>query len=118
MAYPGNQQALKDIWWILCSPSGRKYLAELIGGAAADKTLNTPIIRRGRGAELGGKTSLASSVAWDDDHTIQTLSAVAASTAKDGATVEEIQAAVKAALAEGVVKVDISVATAPTETDQ
>ncbi|SEE19047.1 hypothetical protein SAMN04489740_1014 [Arthrobacter alpinus] len=110
--YPGNQQALKDVWWILCHEDGRKYLADLIGGTAADKTLNTTFDRKGSGAALGGKTSLAAEVAWKTDGTIQTLNAIAA---KDDASVKAISDTVKTALAEGVVKVDISVASAPAE---
>lgn len=107
MAYPGNQQALQDIWWILCAPDGRKFLQDLVGGHAANAVLNTPIKR---GGSMAGTTSLASMVAWNDDHVLQLLGAVAADAAKDGATAEEITAAVKTALAEGVVKVDITVA--------
>lgn len=47
-------------------------------------------------------------MAWNDDHTIQTLAAVAAAAAQSGASVEEIQAAVKDALKEGIVKVDVT----------
>lgn len=100
----------EDIYWILCTPEGREYLAELVGGRAADKTLNTPIQRGGAGAGIGdGRTSLAAFVAWDDDHTIQLLAATAADAAQGGASVEQIIAAVKLALAESVIKVDVSV---------
>lgn len=108
MALSDAQQA--DIYWILCTQDGREYLAELVGGRSADKTLNTPVIRGGAGAAIGdGKTSLGALVAWNDDHTIQLLSAAAASAAQSGASVEEIQAAVKQALADGVVKVEVTV---------
>lgn len=104
--YPGNQTALQDLHWILCSDGGRTYLRDLIGGHAASAVLNTKIKR---GGAMGGETSLASMTAWNDDHVLQLLGAIAADAAKDGATAEEIQAAVKTALAEGVVKVDITV---------
>ena len=108
MALTDAQQA--DIYWILCNPDGRSYLAELVGGRAADKTLNTPIKRGGAGAAIGdGKTSLAALVAWNDDHTIQLLAAAAAAAAQSGASVEEIKAAVKQAIAEGVVNVEVTV---------
>ena len=104
-----TEQQQKDIYWILCTNSGREYLAELVGGRAASKTLNTPIKSGGRGAELVAETSLASSVRWKDDHTLQLLDAIAAIANRDGATVAEIQAALKDTLAESVVKVEVSV---------
>lgn len=105
-----NQEKLNDIWWLLCAPDGREFLANLTGAAAARHTLNTPIQRGGAGAGIGdGKTSLGSMVAWNDDHTIQTLAAVAASTAASGGSVEDIKAAVVDALKENVVQVDVSV---------
>lgn len=107
MAFPGNQQALKDIWWILCAPDGRKFLQDLVGGHAANVVLNTPIKR---GGAMSGTTSVASMTAWNDDHVVQLLAATAATAAKGGASAEEIQSAVKAALVEGIVKVDITVA--------
>ena len=111
-----NQQKLDDIWWRLCTPEGLDVIAEPIGGRAADKTLNTQIQRQGDGAGIGdGKTTLGGLVAWNDSHVIGTIAAVAAGAAQSGATVEQIQAAVKDAIAEGVVKVDVSIAAAPKE---
>lgn len=101
-----NQEKLNDIWWILCAESGREYLAELVGGRAASKTLNTTIKR---GGSAPGETSLAGMVAWNDDHVIQTLSAVAATAASGGANVGQIKDAVTQALKEGVVNVKVSV---------
>lgn len=75
-------------------------------GKVASQVLNTEVPRQGG---QGGKTTLAGMVAWNDNHIIQILSAVAATAAAGGASVEEIQAAVKAALTEGVVQVDVKV---------
>jgi len=109
-----NQQKLDDIWWRLCTPEGLDVIAEPIGGKAAEKTLNTQIQRQGEGAAIGdGKTTLGGMVAWNDSHVITTISAVAASAAQSGASAEEIEAAVRKAMEEGVVKVDVSVATSP-----
>lgn len=58
----------------------------------------------------GRKTTLAMMVAWNDDHVIQVLAAVAAAAASDGATVDQIKDAVKASIAESIVKVDVTVA--------
>jgi hypothetical protein len=86
-----------------------KHVADVAAQVAA-ATLNTPIKRAGAGAGIGnGLTSLASSVAWSDDHTVQLLSAVAATAAADGATVEEIQAALRQVMADEVVKVRVQV---------
>lgn len=103
MALTDQQQ--KDVYWILCTKEGREYLAEHIGGRAASKTLNTSIKR---GGVATGTTTLGGMVAWNDDHVSRTLSAVAASAASDGASVEQIQKAVKEAMA-SVVKVEVSV---------
>ena len=81
--------------------------AEDIAQAAASRTLNTPVDRGG--AAKGGKTSLAALVAWNDDHVIQTLAAVAATSATSGASAEQIKDAVTQALKEGVVNVKVSV---------
>lgn len=74
MAYPGNQKALQAIYWILCEADGRDFLADLVGGRAATKTLNTTVKR---GGTMGGETSLLGLVGWNDDHIIQTLNAIA-----------------------------------------
>lgn len=102
--YPGNQKALEDMWWQLCAPDGRAAHDKRVG----DAVLNRPIASAG--AMKGRQTSLGLMVAWNDDHVIQTLAAVAASAASDGATVDEIKDAVKASIAESVVKVDVTVA--------
>lgn len=104
--YPGNQVALQDIHWLLCADDGRHFLAELIGGRAAFKTLNTQMAR---GGSQKGNTSLGSFLAWNDDHVVQTLAAVAASKAEGGASIADIEQAVKDALAESVVKVSVNV---------
>ena len=96
MALTDQQQ--EDIYWMLCKPDGRDYLAELVGGRAAHKTLNTAIKRQGSG--LGGETSLASFVAWNDSHVdaiVRSVSAVAPT-----ADLDSIKAAVREGLAEGV----------------
>lgn len=81
---------------------------ESIAARVASLTLNTPIASAG--AMKGRKTSLGLMAAWNDDHVIQTLAAVAASAASDGATVDQIKDAVKASIAESVIKVDVTVA--------
>ena len=101
-----NQELLDDIWWRLCTPEG----LALVGAAAADKTLNTPIQRAGEAASLGdGKTSLGALVAWNDSHVVSIISSVAASSAASGASVDQIKEAVQQALQENVIKVDVSV---------
>jgi hypothetical protein len=77
--------------------------------ATADTVLNTPIKRQGKGAGLGDSTSLGALVAWHDSGTLDVIAAVAASAASDGGTVEQIKDAVAAALAQGTVKVDVTV---------
>ena len=101
-----TEQQQADIYWILCTPSGREYLADLVGGRAASKTLNTAVKRAG---VMGGETSLAGLVSWNDQHVIDQLAATAAAAASDGATVEQITAALRKTLADSVVKVDVSV---------
>jgi hypothetical protein len=82
---PTNQEKLDDLHWILCTDDGRNYLAELTGSHAADKTLNTPIKRQGA---MGGFTSLASLVAWDDDKFIRNAAAINARPAGTAAAVD------------------------------
>jgi hypothetical protein len=96
MALTDKQQ--EDIYWMLCAPDGREYLAELVGGRAASKTLNTTIKRQGSG--LGGETSLAAFVAWNDAHVEAVVRAVAA--VAPTADLEAVKAAVREGLAEGV----------------
>lgn len=96
MALTDKQQ--EDIYWFLCAPDGREYLAELVGGRAADKTLNTPVKRYGSG--LGGETNLAGFLAWNDAHVDAIVNAVAA--VAPSADLEAIKAAVREGLAAGV----------------
>ena len=102
--YPGNQKALEDMWWQLCDPEGRAAHDKRVGDAVLDRP------RASAGAMKGRQTSLGLMVAWNDDHVIQLLSAVAAAAASDGATVDQIKDAIKASIAESVVKVDVTVA--------
>ena len=103
MALTDKQQ--EDIYWFLCAPDGREYLAELVGGRAADKTLNTPIKRYGSG--LGGETNLAGFLAWNDAHVDAIVNAVSA--VAPAADLGAIKAAVQEGLAAGV-NVNVSVA--------
>lgn len=96
MALTDKQQ--DDIYWMLCSPDGRQYLADLVGGRAAEKTLNTPIKRYGSG--LGGETNLAGFLAWNDAHVDAIVNAVSA--VAPGADLEAIKGAVREGLASGV----------------
>jgi len=100
-----NQEKLDDIWWILCSDSGRDFLAELVGGRAASKTLNTAVKR---GGAMKGDTSLGAMVAWNDDHVVSTIAAVAAQAATGGADIAQIKQAVTDAVAAGI-NVDVTV---------
>lgn len=85
-----------------------KHVADIVAQTVS-AVLNTPVKRAGQGAGIGnGMTSLGALVSWADDHTVQVLSAVAADAADSGATPEEIGAEVRKALAEGTLKVDIS----------
>lgn len=93
MALTDKQQ--EDIYWMLCAPDGRQYLADLVGGRAADKTLNTPIKRYGSG--LGGETNLAGFLAWNDAHVDAIVSAVSA--VAPGADLEAIKGAVREGMA-------------------
>lgn len=76
-------------------------------GQVPGAVLNAKVVR---GGIMGGETSLGGLVAWNDDHVLQTLSAIAATAAAGGASVEEIKDAVKAGLEEGV-HVDVKVST-------
>ncbi|MBT8162785.1 MULTISPECIES: hypothetical protein [Arthrobacter] len=62
-----------------------------------------------RGGTMGGKTSLGAMVGWNDEHVIQTIAAVAASAANDSASIDQIKEAVKQAVSESVVKVDVHI---------
>lgn len=104
MALTDKEQ--KDIYYELCMPGGRAARAKRV----ADEILNRPIASAG--AMKGRQTSLGLMVAWNDDHVIQTLAAVAAAAASDGATVDQIKDAVKTSIAESVVKVAVTVDTA------
>lgn len=75
-------------------------------GAVPNAILNAEIPR---GGQMAGSTSLAAMVSWNDNHVIQIISAAAASAANDGATVAQITEAVKKAIAESVVKVNVTV---------
>ena len=97
-----NQEKLDDMWWILCSDSGRDFLAELVGGRAASKTLNTPI---NRGGDIGGSTSLAAVTSWHDAHITAIIDSVSKAT---GADVSVIKQAVTDGLKAGI-KVDVTV---------
>lgn len=107
MALTDQQQ--DDIYWILCTQEGRAALAQMIASESASRTLNAEIPRGGAAADWGN-TSLAGLVAWNDANVLQIVGAVAAAAASDGSSVEEIKAAVVAALESSVVKVDVSVA--------
>jgi len=102
MALTDKQQ--EDIYWFLCAPDGREYLAELVGGRAADKTLNTPVKRYGSG--LGGETNLAGFLAWNDAHVDAIVNAVSA--VAPSADLGAIKTAVQEGLAAGV-NVNVSV---------
>lgn len=69
-------------------------------------TLNAEIPR---GGQMGGKTSLGAMVAWNDEHVIQQIAASAASAASDGASVDEIKSAVKQAIKETTIKVEVHI---------
>lgn len=97
MALSDQQQ--KDIYWMLCKPDGRAFMAQMIGAEAASKTLNTEITR---GGKVGGKTSLAGMVAWNDEHVVSIISAVAAQAASGGASIDQIKKAVTDAIASGI----------------
>jgi len=97
-----NQEKLDDLWWIMCSDGGRDFLAELVGGRAASKTLNTPVKR---GGGLGGETSLAAVTAWHDAHITMVVDSVAKAT---GADVSVIKQAVQDGLKAGV-HVDVTI---------
>ena len=102
MALTEKQQ--EDIYYELCMPGGRKDRAKRVADEMFGRSHDAA------GAMNGRKTSLGLMVQWNDDHIIQILSAVAAAAAADGGTVAEIQAAVVQALADNVVKVDVTVA--------
>lgn len=117
-----NQDKLNDIWWITSAPDGRPALMTMIADKVAEKVvgpivqrvvdgvLNTRIKRGGAGATIGdGYTNLAALIAWNDDHTVQVLSAAAAAAGNNGADAETIKAAVVEALRENVVTVDVNV---------
>jgi murein DD-endopeptidase MepM/ murein hydrolase activator NlpD len=99
MALTDQQQ--KDIYWMLCKPDGRAFMAQMIGAEAANKTLNTEIQRGG----AAGKTSLAGMVAWNDAHVNSIVDAVAKAT---GADIGVIKQAVADGLKAGV-HVEVSV---------
>lgn len=80
-----------------------------VAGRVADRVFNTPIPRQGTGAGLGPETTLGAVLSWYDTGILNIISTVAASAAGDGATVDQIKAAVESALRENVVKVDVSV---------
>jgi hypothetical protein len=103
MALTDQQQ--KDIYWMLCKPDGRAFMAQMIGAEAANKTLNTEIQRGG----AAGKTSLAGMVAWNDAHVNSIVDAVAKAT---GADIDVIKQAVADGLKDGV-HVEVSVGNAP-----
>lgn len=87
-----------------------KVLTERHLPVIATHVLNKTVPRGGAGAAIGdGLTSLGAMVAWNDDHTIQVLSAAAATAAQNGGTVDEIKAAVVEALKENLVRVEVSV---------
>lgn len=69
-------------------------------------TLNAEIPR---GGQMGGKTSLGAMVSWNDEHVIQQIAASASAAASDGASVDEIKAAVKQAIKETSIKVDVHI---------
>lgn len=97
MALTDKQQL--DIYWMLCVPEGRQFMADLIGAGAAKATLNTTLPR---GGGIGGNTSLAGMVAWNDAHVVSIISAVAAQAASGGASVDQIKTAVTDAIKNGV----------------
>lgn len=88
--------------------ANRVYDNQETARAAADKTLNTPIRRGGKGAGLGEYTSLGAVTAWHDHGTLEIIAAAGAGAASNGATVEEIKAAMVEAM-KGTVKVEVSV---------
>lgn len=102
MALTDKQQ--EDIYWMLCAPDGRQFLADLVGGRAAEKTLNTPVKRYGSG--LGGETNLAGFLAWNDAHVDAIVNAVSA--VAPAADLEAIKAAVREGLA-GSIEVNATV---------
>ncbi|SEE82149.1 hypothetical protein SAMN04489740_2673 [Arthrobacter alpinus] len=102
MALTDKQQ--EDIYAELCTPWGRGDRVKRV----VDEVMSRPMTSAG--AMKGRKTSLGLMIAWNDDHVIQVLAAVAAAAASDGATVDQIKDAVKASIAESVVKVDVTVA--------
>lgn len=83
-----------------------EQLADAVG-AVPDAVFNTEVPRQGL---MGGNTTLGATLANGDDHTIRILSAIAATAAAGGASVEQITAAVKAGLEQGV-HVDVKVTT-------
>lgn len=87
----------------------RPHVIQVVGTVAEvpGAVLNAPVPR---GGSMGGETTLGGMVAWNDDHVLQTLSAIAATAAAGGASVEEIKDAVRAGLEEGV-HVDVKVST-------
>lgn len=94
------------------SRPGRKDVIRVAEGIP-DKLLDTRIPR---GGEMGGETTPRAIFSWTDQHTIDVMAVAAAAAANDGATVEEIKTAMKAAIdeadllrADDVVKVDVSV---------
>jgi hypothetical protein len=109
MADKTNQEKLDDLWWILCAPDGRPALMNLIAEAVTSRVFNTPIPRQGKGTGIGPETSLGAMVAWHDSGTLDVIAAAGAGAAADGATVDEIKEAMKDVMANGTVKVDVSV---------
>jgi len=83
-----------------------------VASRVTDWVLNTPIPRYGKGAELGPNTSVGAMVSWHDSSTLDVIATVAATAANDGATVEEIKAAVAESMRDNVVKVDVNVQSA------
>lgn len=110
MALTDKQQ--DDIYWMLCAPDGRQFLADLVGGRAAERTLNTPIKRYGSG--LGGETNLAGFLAWNDSHVDAIVRAVGA--VAPAADLEAIKAAVREGMA-GSIEVNATVTVKEAKSD-
>lgn len=111
---------MKDVHWQVSTDQGREYLAELIGGRGASKTLNTPIQRQGAMKDRGPVTA-GQVFAWHDDGTLQILAAVRALLealpVSGTVNVDEIRAALREELETAVVQVDVSVGAKPAQAD-
>lgn len=85
-------------------------LGDDVASATTSQMFNTIIHRQGAGANIGPETSLGALVAWHDHGSIALGDQIAAAAAKDGVSVEDLTKALSNALANGLVKVDVTVA--------